>query len=401
MYSFVIKPYYDYEDFYPLLLTIAKSSKYDLKLRTLAVTVLGKLGLLDPYKYSLLVDRQTTESIEIDYLSAISPLKKEAIYTEVIIKSLLKLLKDNSVCSHHHEVLQSFRLIFTTIPKKKYDSYWNIIFPSLIEFGNTCLESTRPQLFQLFRILFETEPIVSRSFLPSLYELFFKFWNSSLKECCECIVDTYKILHCDISIHANRIIQLVQETLESDNSPNRITSIELLNLIHPLIKTLYSINCVVLLSPLKYIEMNINSLKPPYLIAHLGVVNELCEYEGVERHAIYIVENLITIIEKTTSNEVIKHVMECFKQLVYTLKDKFYLFIDSVDRILKRRNIIYKPYSDLVEKVKLKETIIKPQLNKSLQSDTVPKKETRKQNQLLNYQKLYDAWICTNKSTPV
>lgn len=125
LYSFVIKPYYDYEDFYPLLLTISKSSKYDSKLRTLAVTVLGKLGLLDPYKYSLLVDKQTTESIEIDYLSAISPVKKETIYIEVVIKSLLKLLKDNSVYSHHHEVLQSFRLMFNTMPKKYKYLYIN------------------------------------------------------------------------------------------------------------------------------------------------------------------------------------------------------------------------------------------------------------------------------------
>lgn len=236
--------------------------------------------------------------------------------------------------------------------------------------------------------------------MPSLYELFFKYWNNTFKECCECIVDTYTVLHCDLSVHANRIIQLLQETIESDNSPNRITSIELLNLIHPLIKTLYSINCVVLLSPLKYIEMNINSLKPPYLIAHLGVVNELCEYEGVERHAIYIVEVLMTIIEKTTSNEVITQVMECLIQLVYNLKNKFYLFIDSIDRILKRRNLSYKRYFDLVEKVKQKEMIIKPQLAKSTPSDTVIKKETRKQNHL-NYQKLYDAWMCTNKATPV
>lgn len=269
---------------------------------------------------------------------------------KVLIIELMKILKDKSLSNQHENVLQSINIMFRAM-SEKMKSYLNMIYPELIEYGKTCDNSNKPILFQIFRNLFTFSPIISRSFIPQFFKMFLDFENYGVIDCLLCIIEVSSTLYYDLSPYCNKIIQNIIEFVENDKSPKKSVACNILKTSLPLFKRLYNYNSVILTSLLYYIEQNLLSLPTEFILCCLDGISLLAELPRISGEALHLIQVLLLLIEKIDSNEIYDKVMNIFCDLVYSLKYRYYIFINTVDRILKSKNIFNKKYNDLVEMV--------------------------------------------------
>jgi len=122
--GYVIQPYTDFPNLFELFIGILKSEQ-STQTRRETVKVMGILGALDPYKYQTVdkVDKVAGTADQKDSNVDISMLmiglgNTEEYYPAVVMSSLMMILKDPSLTTHHTAVIQSIMSMYKALGLK-------------------------------------------------------------------------------------------------------------------------------------------------------------------------------------------------------------------------------------------------------------------------------------------
>jgi FKBP12-rapamycin complex-associated protein len=132
--SYVIEPYLAYPNLLLILIGILKTEQIPF-IRRETLKLMGIIGALDPYRYKVAqrdvesddifrgVEEEKSKSLgDIDpafypMMSGLSP-SNDDYYPTVVIHSLMRILKDQSLSAHHTGVIQAVMVTFKSLGLK-------------------------------------------------------------------------------------------------------------------------------------------------------------------------------------------------------------------------------------------------------------------------------------------
>lgn len=148
--------------------------------------VLGILGAIDPYKHSAIIKETISDTDQsqlvidnMDILPGLSP-SSEEYFPTVAINSLMRILKDPSLATHHTAVIQAVMFIFRSMGMKCV-TFLPQIMPPFLNLIRTCEPSIRNSLFQQLSVLVSIVKRHIRNYSDEILKLIQEFWHGDYK----------------------------------------------------------------------------------------------------------------------------------------------------------------------------------------------------------------------------
>eukprot|EP00897_Mesotaenium_endlicherianum_P005918 jgi/Mesen1/5354/ME000267S04502 len=199
----VVAPYTDFPQLLGILLRLL-NGELAWSIRRAALQVLGILGALDPHihkrnqqalqaplneparadagphGHTHMQHGRSLEELPVDLfppggLSTTS----EDYYPTVAIAALLRVLRDGTLSSYHHRVVNSLVYIFSSM-KLACVPYLPKVLPDLFNVMRTCDDGLREYLFWSFATLVTTVRQHVRKWLPDMLSLVYEYWGTML-----------------------------------------------------------------------------------------------------------------------------------------------------------------------------------------------------------------------------
>lgn len=188
----VVKPYYKYPHLIDLLINFLKTEQQPT-IRRETIRLLGLLGALDPYKHKMnkgMIDGQKDTTLismtdfrndEATDLSTAELLVNmgnmlDEYYPAVAISTLMKVLKDPTLSTHHLNVVQAVTFIFNSLGIKCVP-YLSQVLPNLLANIRVAEMNLREFLFQQLSKLIEIVKQHIIGYMDDIFKLIKEFWT--------------------------------------------------------------------------------------------------------------------------------------------------------------------------------------------------------------------------------
>ncbi|KAI8891642.1 armadillo-type protein, partial [Globomyces pollinis-pini] len=177
--GWVVEPYLKYPNLLGVLISILKTEQTHV-IRRETMKVMGVLGALDPYRHKI---ASSTEVASIEPLDGMSNIlsagpSSEEYYPAVAIRSLMKILKDQSLNIHHSAVITAVMYIFKTLGLKCVPFLHQII-PAILAMMKSCPSGMLEFYFQQLGLLVTIVKQHIRNYIPDIISLIQDHWGIS------------------------------------------------------------------------------------------------------------------------------------------------------------------------------------------------------------------------------
>ncbi|EGN96671.1 hypothetical protein SERLA73DRAFT_170096 [Serpula lacrymans var. lacrymans S7.3] len=347
--GYVITPLVDYPQLLPILGRILRTESTQSVKREV-VKVLGILGALDPYRRKTRPEEDAASETPLPAVTAAGPLAgSDDYYQTVVITSLLNILKDQSLSTHHHTVIEAIMSIFKT-QGLKCVTFLPQIIPAFAAVART---SARLQEFHLQQLAILVGIIKQhiRNYMPEVFGLVTELWeNTSLQLPIVSLIEALgKALDAEFKPFLPTILPHLLKAFDGELNEKRMaTQIkifdsfltfgsnieEYLHLVIPII-----VKCAERLDGTTALRK-----KAIQTVAHLS------QRVNFSDHASRIVHPLVRVLE-SPNNELRQAAMDTLCALVIQLGSDFAIFVPTINKCLLRNRISHPRYENMISKL--------------------------------------------------
>ncbi|KIM44660.1 hypothetical protein M413DRAFT_25110 [Hebeloma cylindrosporum] len=359
--GYVITPLVEYPQLLPLLGRILRTEN-NQSVRREVVKVLGILGALDPYRRKSRPEDDTSSETAVAAVNQVPVAQHTATSTSddyfqtVVITSLLSILKDQALSSHHHTVIEAIMSIFKT-QGLKCVTFLPQIIPAFA--AVTTGSAARLQEFHLQQLAILIGIIKQhvRNFLPDIFSLITELWeNAALQLPIVALIEALgKALDAEFKPFLPAILPLVLKVFDGELTEKRInTQIkvfdafltfganieEYLHLVIPIIVKSYERQDIVERAD------SLTALRK----RAIQTIDGLSRRVNFSDHASRIIHPLVRVLE-CGNNELRMAVMDTLCSLVIQLGSDFAIFVPTINKCLLRNRIPHPKYETLISKL--------------------------------------------------
>lgn len=403
--GYVIDPLLDYPQLMSNLVSILKSSDQNQNLKRETVRVMGILGALDPFKHREVERKTVVESTELDsapidvllLMQGMSPSSDE-YYPTVVITTLMGLLKDPSLVTHHNAIAQAVLHIFKSLGLKCVP-FLNQIIPGLL---GVIRSSSHVMAEFIFRQLSNLVTVVkqhTRNYLDSIFEVVQEFFMvASLQPVIISLIDAIaQALDGEFKTHIPRLLPLFINVIQNDKSYGREPSLKILNSFVIFGSNIEEYVHLIIPSIVNLFEYTPLKLRT----AAIETVGELCRTVNLNDMASRIIHPLIRILN-SNSEELRKPTMDTLSALCFSMGTEFTTFIPVINNVLVKNKIHATNYEQLITKLLNNEPLpqnLNPYRKRiKIGEETSPADVTAKKLKV-NQHQLKLAWDTSQRST--
>lgn len=352
--GYVINPLLDHTELLSILTNILKSdSPQHIKQET--VSLLGTLGALDPYKYreieEMSEDTTTLEqnSIPIDIsllIQNISP-SSEEYYPTIVVNTLLKILKDNSLSVHHPTAVQAIVNLFQIL-KLKCVSFLGQIIPAMINLMDLCPYSLVEYYLQQLGTLISIVKLHIRPYVDKIFNCIeSRFSDNKLQLTIVSVITSLaSSLKSEFKKFVPSVLTYFMNSMNKDISKDKIVTNSILTCIILLGDNLDEYLYLIIPSIIKIAEVSHGPIKKSSIIT-LGKLTKISNINTMSARIIHTCCRLLY----STDLEVVRLTMNLLCLLLLQLKSDFTVFIPSINKLLIAKNIQHTVYDQLVNKL--------------------------------------------------
>ncbi|CDK26792.1 unnamed protein product [Kuraishia capsulata CBS 1993] len=359
--GYVIQPLLDYPQLLGMLVNILKSESSAV-IRRETVRLLGILGALDPYKHrevernsqdSATVAEQNAPSIDMALLmKGMSP-SNEEYFPTVVINTLLKILKDPSLSTHHPAVIQAIMHIFKTLGTKCVPFLKQVI-PGFARVARTCPLSMLEIYFQQLSDLVKIVRLHIRNYLSDIFALIEEFFHLPMVQVTiiGLIEQISKALDGEFKMYMLDIITLMLDVLEQDKSPNRFPSLRVLKAFVVFGSNIEVYFHLIVPQIVRMFEFGPQNLRK----AAIGTVGKISRDVNLNDMTSRIIQPLLRVL--SNGNEELRvATMNTLCLLLLQLGNEFTIFVPVINKVLVKNRLQYPIYDQLVDKLLNGETL--------------------------------------------
>ena len=404
----VVNPYLTYRNLLGTVVKILKSEQVpDVRRET--IRVMGILGALDPYRYKLLEKQGEDQGSEaakgsgtdLFELALQIGTSTDDYYQNVAIDALITILKDPSLSTHHHAVIEAIMYMFKT-QGLKCVTFLPQIIPAFLNVIRTCTTGLSEFYYQQLAILISIIKQHVRSYLDDIFELVQENWNpnSSIQLTIVSLVEAVaKALEGEFKSYLPVLLPNMLQTLDGEITAKRQpTLLRILQAFYVFGSNIEEYLHLVLPVIVKMFERP--DASTTLRKAAIVTIGNLSRKVSFCDHASRVIHPLVRVLP-ANSPDVRNAVMDTLAALVLQLGSSYAIFIPVVNKVLVQHRIQHTAYDQLVGKLLNGERL--PQelgpLDGSLdnKAEEAPLAEATKMT--VNQQHLKQAWDTSKVST--
>lgn len=403
--GYVIDPLLDYPELLGVLINILKSESAP-NIRRQTIRLIGILGALDPYKHrevevisnAKLSVKQNAPSIDIALLmQGISPSNDE-YYPTVVISTLMKILRDPSLSTHHTAVIQAIMNIFQTLGLRCV-SFLKQIIPGIIAVMHSCPPSLLEFYFQQLSLLVTIVKQHIRPHVDEIYEVIKEFFPIfKLQLTIISLIESISIaLEGEFKRFVPMTLTFFLTVLEDDKSNKKAVSLRILKSLVVFNSNLENYAHLIVPPVVRLAEYS-----PPYLkkmaIVTLG---KMAKSINLSEMSSRIVQAMVRILN-AGDIELVKAVMNTLSLLLLQLNTDFTVFIPIINRALEFNRIQHTIYDQLVNQLLNNEglpTNVIFDKDFETANSAIPESETSDAKLPVNQSLLRNVWDCSQQRT--
>ncbi|KAG1057434.1 hypothetical protein G6F43_000742 [Rhizopus delemar] len=408
--GFVIDPYIKYPALLNILINILKTEQ-SVVIRRETVKLMGILGALDPYKHKMNAIGNSSEELADPKLSSndvtllmmgIGP-SSEDYYPQVVMHSLMKILRDPSLSQHHYSVIDAIMFIFKTLGLKVVQ-FLPIVIPGFLSLMRS---STSGMLEHYFHKLGDLVSIVKqhiRNYLKDIFELIDDYWTSvsSIQITIISLIEAIaKALDGELKVYLPRLLPHMLQIFDSDISERRQPTLRVLHAFVVFGANIEEYMHLVIPAVVRFFE------KPgvPASVRRQAIttITALCKKVNMFDYASRIIHPLARVLPALPV-EARNAAMDLLCALIFQLGTDYTKFVPVINKVLARFRITHTNYELLVGKL-LKGENLPQELGKTfddrdIKGDEPPSADlSAAKKQPVNQQHLKKAWEASQRST--
>ncbi|KAI0272361.1 atypical/PIKK/FRAP protein kinase [Gloeopeniophorella convolvens] len=351
--GFVIQPLVEYPQLLQIFSRILKSEP-SASVRREVIKVLGIIGALDPYRRKTRPDEESNESqtpaaaaINLTYTTSSA---SDDYYQTVVINALLSILKDQSLSSQHHTVIEAIMSIFKT-QGLKCVTFLPQIIPAFAAVTRGSAARLQEFHLQQLAILIGIIKQHVRKYMPDIFGLVTDLWeNQALQLPLVSLIESLgKALDAEFRPFLPTILPLILKVFDGElNDKRSATQIkvfdafltfganieEYLHLVIPIIVKTYERQDAMI------------ALRKRAIVTIDGLSSRV----NFSDHASRIIHPLVRVLT-SSNNELRMAVLETLCSLLIQLGSDFAIFVPTINKALLRHRIPHPKYENLVSKL--------------------------------------------------
>ncbi|KAI9303923.1 armadillo-type protein [Cunninghamella echinulata] len=408
--GFVIEPYTKYPALLNILINILKTEQ-NATIRRETVKLMGILGALDPYRHKMnaidgsseaLVDPKLASNDVTLLMMGIGP-SSEDYYPQVVMHSLMKILRDPSLSQHHYPVIEAIMSIFKTLGLKVVQ-FLPLVIPGFLSLMRSC---TPNMLGSYFHKLSELVGIVKqhvRNYLKDIFDIIDEYWTpeSSIQITIISLIESIaKALDGELKVYLPRLLPHMLQIFDNDITERRHPTIRVLHAFVVFGANIEEYMHLVIPAIVKFFE------KPDAPVSvrrqAMTTITSLCKKVNMFDYASRIIHPLARVLP-VLPIEARNSAMDLLCALIFQLGTDYAKFIPVVNKVLTKHRITHTNYELLVGKL-LKGENLPQELGKALddrdaKGDETPSADlSSSKKQPVNQQHLKKAWEASQRST--
>ncbi|KAF8448980.1 phosphatidylinositol 3-kinase [Boletus edulis BED1] len=407
--GYVVSPLIDYPQLLPILGRILRTESGPSRREVVReiVKVLGILGALDPYRRKTKPDEDGAAEGSLPTVNAAvitstgSLTGSDDYYQTVVITALLTVLRDQSMSSHHHTVIEAIMNIFKT-QGLKCVTFLPQIIPAFAAVARTSTARLQEFHLQQLAILVGIIKQHIRNYTPEVFRLVTDLWeNTSLQLPIVSLVEALgRALDAEFRPFLPTILPLLLKVFEGELTEKRMaTQIKIfdsfLTFGANIEEYLHLIIPIIVKAAERLDATTVLRKRAIQTVAHLS------QRVNFSDHASRIVHPLVRVLDGQ-NNELRMAVMDTLCAIVVQLGSDFAIFVPMINKCLLRNRIHHPRYENLINKLLTGERL--PQesgIHELLENSRVAEISAPAEPPKLtvNQQHLKQAWDVTSVST--
>ncbi|THV05541.1 FAT-domain-containing protein [Dendrothele bispora CBS 962.96] len=356
--GYVISPVVEYPQLLQVLWKILKTEPTQA-VRREVIKVLGILGAVDPYrrKNANNIEDATSETAvmavnQVPINQPGPPSASDDYFQTVVITSLLAVLKDPALSSHHHAVIEAIMSIFKTQGLKSV-AFLPQIIPAFASVTKS--SSARYQEFHLQQLAILVGILKQhiRNYAKELISLINGLWdNATLQLPIVSLIEALgKALNAEFKPHLSGIIPLILKVFEGDPSEKKMTTqIKVLDALQTFganIEEYLHLVIPVIVKSYERIDGSMALRKKA-----IQTIDGLSKRVNFSDHASRIVHPLVRVLDNSNnSNELRTAVLDTMCSLAVQLGSDFAIFVPTINKALLRNRFQHSKYETLISKL--------------------------------------------------
>ena len=258
--GYVIDPYIEYPKLLTILVNLVKTEQTG-SLRKETIKLMGILGALDPYKHQVelvslhytwkelclikhILKQQVLETSPESHLAAeadrvtdvtlimdgLTP-SNEEYYPNVVINTLMNVLKDSSLATYHSAVIDAVMNIFKTLGLKCVPFLHKII-PAFLQVIRNSPPGRLESYFNQLSILVTIVRQHIRNFLPEILDIMQDYWHASVPlqgTILQLVEAVARSLEGEFKVYLARLLPLMLGVLDKDSTARKVPSEKVLH----------------------------------------------------------------------------------------------------------------------------------------------------------------------------
>lgn len=410
--GYVIQPLLDYPQLLGLLVNILKSQTSN-NVRRDTVRLLGILGALDPYKHREVerkghdadtVARQNAPPVDMELLMKGKSPTNDDYFPTVVIQTLIKILKDNSLTMHHLLVTQAIMNIFQDLGLKCVPFLDQVIPAFSIVMHNSPL-SMLNTYFQQICDLIDIVKLNIRPYLPQLFELIQEFFpNVKLQSKIIGVIEKISIaLEDEFKFYMLKLINIFLGILDKDLSVSYMSTLRVLKAFVIFGSNLEPYIYMIIPSLIKLFEYSPMNVRK----ASIDCIGKLSKNVTLNDYASEIIQPLLRLLSSCDNTSLRTSAMTTICSLLLQMGSDFSVFIPVVTSVLIKSKLQFPLYDQFVERLNKgrqlpSNLVLYPdQDDESKNNSNNSNNNDQQQSKTLtvNAQTLKASWDCSTKRT--
>ncbi|KXN92422.1 Phosphatidylinositol 3-kinase tor2 [Leucoagaricus sp. SymC.cos] len=405
--GYVITPLIDCPQLVPLLSRILKTEATK-NVRREVVKVLGVLGALDPYRRKSRPDDEAVSEKAVTAVNQVPVAQYNAVsgaddyFQTVVINSLLVILKDQALSSHHHTVIEAVMSIFKT-QGLKCVTFLPQIIPAFATVTRTSVARLQEFHLQQLAILIGIIKQHVRNYMPDIFALITELWeNVALQLPIVALIEALgKALDAEFKPFLPTILPLILKVFEGGPPDDKRSAVQIK--VFDAFLTFGAnieeyLHLVIPITVKTYERDGTTQLRKKAI----QCIHGLSRRVNFSDHASRIIHPLVRVLDNSNT-ELRISVMETLCSLMMQLGADFAIFVPTINKSIMRNKVAPHPvYENMITKLLNGERL--PQdmaLQDSLEPNKTPEFSAPAEatKMAVNQQHLKQAWDVSQVAT--
>jgi hypothetical protein len=273
----------------------------------------------------------------------------EDYYPVVSIAALMRILRDESLSTHHNNVIHAVMMIFKSL-QLRCVPYLPQIMPQFLHVMRTCDPSFREFLFTQLGMLVSIVKQHIRQYLDDIFALVHEHWYTPLLPQIITLVEEISLaLNDEFKSYLPDLIPQLLNVLHTDRTGERVPTIKVLKALEVFGTNLDDYLHLVVPAVVRLLEQV--DIPAGARLRAIETLGRLCRKLHIADYASRIVHPLSRVLGDPTLAEFHDQVMETLCALVCQLGPDFAIFIAMLAKVLQKQRIVNQRYEALVAKV--------------------------------------------------